>query len=36
MHYVYGPKPGELIMSRVNPDENRGEARTVLGCNPVG
>ncbi len=22
------PKPGELTMNRVNPDENRGKART--------
>ncbi len=30
------PKPGELTMSRVNPDENRGEARTRCRCNDMG
>ena len=31
-----GPKPGDLTMSRVNPDENRGEARTRHRCKGVG
>ena len=30
------PKPSDLTMSRVNPDENRGEARTRVGYNPLG
>jgi len=30
------PKPGELTMSRVNPGENRGEARTLQSYKSVG
>ena len=30
------PKPGELSMNRVNPDENREEARTRRYCKNVG
>ena len=30
------PKPDELTMNRVSPDESREEARTGLSCNSVG
>ncbi len=30
------PKPGELTMSRVNPVERRGEARTSICCKRFG
>ena len=30
------PKPGDLSMSRVNPVEIRGEARTGVSCNLLG
>jgi len=30
------PKPGELAMARVNPDESRGEARTREPYNTLG
>jgi hypothetical protein len=43
MLYVYikrgladDPKPGELAMTRVNPDENQEEARTRGSCNILG
>ena len=36
MYQTPDPKPGELTMSRVNPDENRGEARTRVRCNVLG
>jgi len=29
------PKPSELTLSRVSPDENRGEARTRCRCNDM-
>ena len=30
------PKPGELLMTRVNPAEVRGEARTHTLCKTLG
>ena len=30
------PKPSELTMTRVNPDESREEARTREPCNTLG
>ncbi len=30
------PKPGELAMTRVNPDESREEAQTRRSCNSLG
>ena len=33
---VQDPKPDELTMSRMNPDENWGEVRTSEACNPLG
>ena len=33
---VQDPKPDELTMSRLNPDENWGEGRTRETCNPLG
>ena len=36
MQQVIDPKPSDLTMSRVNFGEIQREARTRLGCNPVG
>ena len=33
---VQDPKPDELTMSRLNPDENWGEDRTSDPCNNLG
>ena len=33
---VQDPKPDELTVSRLNPDENWGEDRTSEACNPLG
>ena len=33
---VVDPKPSDLSMSRVSPDENRGEARTRIRYNWLG
>ena len=33
---IQDPKPDELTMSRMNPDENWGEVRTSEACNPLG
>ena len=34
--YTHDPKPGEQSMTRVNLDEDRGEARTHAPCNTRG
>ena len=36
IEYGYDPKRDELAMSRVNPTERWGEARTVEPCNTLG
>ena len=30
------PKPGDLVVARVSPDESREEARTRVGCKLLG
>ena len=36
MQMLVDPKPGELTTSRVSPDENREEARTLQSYKSVG
>lgn len=36
LSHIQDPKPDELTMSRMNPDENWGEVRTSESCNSLG